>query len=121
MVYIPLRDNSADGILSIASFHHLATVERRMKALTEMKRLLKTDGIILLSVWSIRQPKKLKKKYRFHFGDNIVKWTIPDGETYDRYYYIFSVEELYHLFNIAGLNVIKHFWEYGNEVFIIRK
>jgi len=64
MMKINLPDNSADAIICIASFHHLASPENRIKSLLEMKRLIKpTIGKILLSVWSIKQPQKTRIKF----------------------------------------------------------
>ena len=118
IVDIPHEDNSFDYILCIAMFHHLSTVERRMKALYEMKRILNPGGKILLSVWSIHQPKKTKRQFK-HYGDTNVPWKSLEGIVYDRYYYIFMVEELKHLITKCGMTCEKHFWDCGNEVFVI--
>ena len=61
MISIPFKNNSFDSILSIASFHHLKTIEERHSCLKEMNRVLNKNGNILLSIWSINQPKKTKK------------------------------------------------------------
>ena len=49
MCSLPFKDNTFDAVLSIAAFHHLATPERRMKALQEMLRVLKpgSESLIL--------------------------------------------------------------------------
>ena len=57
--------------------------------------------------------KKIKK-----YGDNLSR--NKNGKIYDRYYYIFKVDEIIRLFNQTGWKVISHTWEYGNEVFIIK-
>ena len=62
MTNIPYKNNSFDAIISIASFHHLSTIDERIICLQEMKRILKQNGKILLSIWSINQPNKTKKK-----------------------------------------------------------
>lgn len=120
MCSIPLTDDSYDGILSIASFHHLSNEERRIKALKEMKRLIKPNnkGKILLSVWSINQPKKTRRTFKY--GDNLVPWN-KDGKIYERYYYIFKIEEIELLFKNVGLNILEHKWDCGNEIFILSK
>ena len=41
MCNLPLNNASVDGILCIASFHHLKTIDRRQKALGEMYRILR--------------------------------------------------------------------------------
>ena len=70
MTTLPFEDNTFDYIISIASFHHLSNNERREQALKEMKRVLKPNGEILLSVWSIDQSHN--KKLTFTYGDNFV-------------------------------------------------
>ena len=38
-----------------------------------------------------------------------------------RFYYIFKIKELMDLFNKAGLTILEHKWDCGNEVFILQK
>ena len=57
-----------------------------------MKRLIKPECKILLSVWSINQPAKTKKSFD-KYGDNIVLWN-NYGTIYERYYYIFKIDEI---------------------------
>ena len=110
-----------DHILAIASFHHLSTEERRLEALREMHRVTKEGGSMLLSVWSIDQPANTKQAKNIKaYGDTMVSWD-KFGEKYERYYYIFEVEELKRLFKKTGWKVKNHSWEYGNEVFILQK
>lgn len=120
MCDIPLLDEKYDAILSIASFHHLSDEERRIKALKEMKRLIKPngEGKILLSVWSINQP--LKTRRTFKYGDVIVPWN-KNGKIYERYYHIFNIKKLKLLFEIVGLKIIDYKWDCGNEIFILTK
>ena len=118
MTNIPLPNDSADIIMSIASFHHLYTVERRLQSLNEMKRLIKPNGKILLSVWSVVQPKKTRRTFKH--GDNIVTWD-KHGEIFERYYYIFKIDEIKELFHNVGLKIESHIWDCGNEVFILSK
>ena len=41
IISVNLESNIADGLICIAVFHHLSTVEHRIDALKEMRRLLK--------------------------------------------------------------------------------
>lgn len=120
MTSLPLFDRSCDAILSIASFHHLSTRERRIKCLLEMKRVLKDNkpdkNKILLSVWSKKQPKNIKRF--FEYGDNIVPWN-NNGTIYERYYYIFRHNELLELYKEVGLKVFEYKWDCGNEIYIL--
>ena len=50
MTNIPLLSNTFDAIICIASFHHLSSNISRLNSLLEMKRLLKNNGKIMLSI-----------------------------------------------------------------------
>lgn len=120
MTDINFPNHVFDHLLSIASFHHLSTEERRVKALKEMHRIIKPEGSMLLSVWSIRQPPNTKQfKSIKNYGDVMVSWN-KYGETFDRYYYIFDIDEIKNLFKITGWKILSHSWDYGNEVFILK-
>jgi SAM-dependent methyltransferase len=116
MMKIELPDNSADSILCIAAFHHLDCHQNRINSLNELKRLIKPQGDILLTIWSKNQPPKTRVKFE-NYGDNIVYWK----NKYPRYYYIFSLDEIKNLFNIVGLIVKSHIYDCGNEVFRLSK
>jgi SAM-dependent methyltransferase len=113
---IKIRDNSADALICIATFHHLSTYENRIKALQELKRIVKINGKILLSVWAKEQPKKTRITFD-KYGDNIVFWK----KKYPRYYYIFELDELKLLIDEVGLNIDNEFYDCGNNVFILSK
>lgn len=116
MTKINLPDNSADSIICIAVFHHLSTHDNRIKALNEMKRLIKPNtGKILLSVWSIYQPKKTRITFK-KYGDVMVDW----NKTHLRYYYIYQINEILNLFNEVGLTVLEHKYDTGNEIFVLQ-
>lgn len=119
MCSLPFKDNTFDAVLSIAAFHHLTTPERRMKALQEMLRVLKPNGKVILSVWSITQPPKTRRVFT-KYGDTIVPWKNPK-ETYERYYYIFEIDEICDLFKKAGFKMAQHYWDTGNEIFELTK
>ena len=116
---IAYNDTIVDRILSIASFHHLKTVERRQKALGEMHRILKIGGKVLLSVWSIEQPKKTRRVFN-KYGDTMVPWN-QRGKIFIRYYYIFMIDELRNMILDAGFFIESHTWNCGNEVFELLK
>jgi len=110
MINLHFKKNMFDCIISIASFHHLNNTNDRIKALEEMKRILIPNGKILLSVWSINQPKKTRRVFT-DYGDTIVPWrNIP------RYYYIFKIDEITNLLE-KYFTIEKHFWDSGNEIF----
>lgn len=121
MINMPFLNNSFDTILCIASFHHLQTVEERHNCLLEIKRILKSNGKILLSVWSFNQPIKTKRTFK-NYGDNIVEWNTnyknKDGKNIiiPRYYYIFTINEITELLEKFFI-IKKKYWNCGNEIF----
>jgi len=116
---IPLDNNSADAIICIAVFHHLSSRENRIQSLLEMKRLVKPGGKILISTWSINQPQKTRRTFN-NYGNNIVLWN-SYGKVYERYYYIFKLDEIKELIKRVGLIIINYEYSCGNEVFSLMK
>lgn len=119
MMMLPFSNESFDHIINIAAFHHLSTETRRLRAVEEMYRVLKPGGKILISVWSIRQPKRTNRHFTL-YGDTMVPWKSTE-ETYERYYYIFKIDELKQLFERYGFITLSHKWDYGNEIFVFQK
>ena len=120
MTDLPIETNSGVGIVCIAAFHHLNNPSDRLKALMEFKRVLKPLSRIMISVWSINQSHagKGNRKLTFHYGDNLVPWN-SNGVIYNRYYYIFEINEIKELFEKAELKLVDHFWNHGNEIYIL--
>lgn len=105
---LPFQDDSFDLILSIAVVHHMSTQERRIKAMEEIKRVLKPRGKCLLYVWD--ESTKHKSKFiPIKDKDYFVTWN-KDKEI-KRYYYLFDLEELKDFCKLCGFNII----EYGKE------
>jgi SAM-dependent methyltransferase len=117
---IPLNNCSADAVICIAVFHHLSNEKNRIDALFEMKRLVKNGGKILLSIWSINQPSKTRRNFS-NYGNNIVLWNNNKGKIYERYYYIFKLDEIKKLFEKAGLIILNYDYNCGNEIFTLMK
>lgn len=68
---IPVRTGAADAVISIAVVHHHATDERRMAALAEMCRCLRTGGTMLVYCWALEQSKR-----KFDQQDVFIPWTL---------------------------------------------
>ena len=84
-----------------------------------MKRIIKSGGRILLSVWSKQQPEKTRRVFN-SYGHNFVEWN-KYGEVYHRYYYIFKESELKKLFAEVGLVIVNSKYDCGNEIYILTK
>ncbi|MDH7507519.1 MAG: class I SAM-dependent methyltransferase, partial [Candidatus Thermoplasmatota archaeon] len=80
--FIPLKNESVDAALYIASLHNIHGKENRIQSLKELKRILKKEGTALISVWSKWQDKYRKiflkkfllKKEELEFGDIDIYW-----------------------------------------------
>jgi len=92
MTKLPFNNDYFDNILVIASFHHLEDNESRIKALNEIKRVLKPSGHVLMSVWDKHAGQ----------GDKVKNW----GGEPARFYYFFDKDELIKLVESSGLNII---------------
>ncbi len=117
---LPLRSGSMDAALCVAVLHHLPSVDERLRALREIRRVLMAGGRSFVSVWAMDQPrfrkavearKDLPAEVR---GDIEVPWTMPDGVVIPRYYHLFQEGELERLIIESGLHGERFFRGPGN-------
>ena len=83
---LPFADATFDQIVYVATLHHLRPEATRRQSLAELGRLLRPGGFALISAWSTAHD-------RFDAEtsvDTTVEWTLPGGETVDRYYHIYD-------------------------------
>lgn len=110
---LPLPDDSFDSIWAIAFFHHIPSKQFRLKALEEIKRVLKKNGKVIMTCWNF---------YQFHYLRILLKFTLrklfglskldfkdvllsPKKIKIQRYYHAFTKKELKKLFQKAGFKV----------------
>ncbi len=109
-----------DGFICVAAYHHLDNDGDRQKALSEMYRILKPNGIGLITVWAMEQP--TDSKFKFTKTDEYVKWTCKD-EIFYRYYHIYKIGDLEN--EIKRLEprfkILNVSWEKGNWNIILQK
>lgn len=105
---LPFKKNFFDYILCIATLHHLKPKDQ-IKAIKEMKRVLKLKGIAFISVWNKKS--SIKEKY--------ISWRVK-GRNYLRYYYFFKMSELKKLFEKYNFQIIKE-KKGENLILIVRK
>ncbi len=103
MVDLKLPDNNFDVIFSIASFHHIPSKKLRKQAVDEIYRVLKKDGILILTAWNLFQWKYLTcftkailssilhLGLKYAWNDLWVKW---GKKPIKRYYHAFLPSEL---------------------------
>lgn len=134
MLDIPLENESKDVVFSIASFHHIPSKKFREKALKEMRRILHSNGLLIISVWNLFQKKSMAQIFKslfspkYDFRDIFVKW---GNSGVARYYHAFTPWELKNMIKNAGFDILemyytKHekktkFWDAYNICVIARK
>lgn len=119
---IKFNDNTFDGIICIAVYHHLSNNNDRKKALDELYRVLKPNGKLLITVWAMEQP--IGSKFDFKQTNEMIKWTsVKTNKIYYRYYHIYRKDELIN--EILELNqkflIINQGYENGNWFIILSK
>ena len=115
---LPFPNNFFDKILSVAVFHHLPSAEFRLRYLKEARRILKPEGLLVLTVWNLNPFKmfligeweralsflkfsilKIFGKSRLDFGDFYIPWQ----KTCQRYIHYFTKKELQRLIEKSEL------------------
>ena len=85
----PVATGSVDLAVYVAVLPHLTTRERRLESLDELARVLVSGGRALVSAWSTEHD-----RFDADEGfDATVLWTLPGGETVDRFYHIYDPGE----------------------------
>lgn len=105
------KDNSFDMVLLFGPLYHLINKEDKLKALTEAKRIVKDDGVILISYYM--------NEYAIithGFRDNNILEAIKNGDIDENYhvtpketdlYSMVRLEDINELNKLAGLKRIK--------------
>ncbi|UPV99618.1 class I SAM-dependent methyltransferase [Halorussus gelatinilyticus] len=86
---LPVRDRTVELAVYVATLHHLPSRAARVGSLDELARVLVPEGRALVSAWSTAH----EKFGRTEGFDTTVDWTLPGGETVERFYHIYSPAE----------------------------
>lgn len=120
---LPFMNNYFNYTMSIAVIHHFCNIKRRIKAISELIRITKIDGEILIYVWAKEQKKFSEEKN----NDIFVPWNFQinvksQKKIYQRYYHLFEKGELESLIkNFHNVNIIDKGYQKGNWYVIIKK
>jgi len=99
---LPLADDWVDLAVYVATLHHLPTRATRRASLDELGRVLAPEGRALVSAWSTAHD----RFDRTESFDTTLDWTLPDGETVDRFYHVFAPADFRALLADAALSVV---------------
>lgn len=97
---LPFATNSFDYVLCLSMLHHL-NAEERLKALKEIKRVVRRNGKVIFSVWN-----KLQLKFFFKSSDLLVPWHVQ-GVRHSRFYHLFTYFEFKKLIENAGFKILE--------------
>ncbi len=125
MINLPYENNFFDTVWMIASFHHLRDKKERIQTLKEIKRVLKENGILIITVWNLYQIKYLKYVINGVYdrlngktkkiNDLFIPWKKKDSTKIHRYYHAFLPNELFELIKREDYTVLEHFFYRSGE------
>ena len=110
----PFADNFFNKVYCVAVFHHIPGKKMRRQFLREIKRVLRRDGKLILTVWSAGnypKAKKYLKQYtikklmglsKMDFGDVLLPW---GQNNQSRYIHFFKEKKLVEEIKQAGFNI----------------
>jgi tRNA (uracil-5-)-methyltransferase TRM9 len=102
---LPFTEGTFDWAIAVATYHHLQGPDEQLKALLELRRVLKPGGEAFLTVWNRCQP-----RFWFKGRETAVPWK-AGSQIVQRYYYLFTYWEFAGLAKKAGFQVLKSFPE----------
>ena len=113
-INLPIKDDCCDAVLYIASLHNIKGESNRILSLKEINRILKKEGIALISVWSRWQDKFRKdflKKWftqinKEEFGDINIYWN-QHGFNIPRFYHLYNKREFLNELKKANLEILE--------------
>lgn len=134
ILHLYYNESSFDAVFAIAVLHHIPSKKLRVKALNEVKRVLRPGGYFILTVWDIWGQSKylwpilvnyLKKtvgKSELDYKDALIPWKAPNGEVLvERYVHAFTKREIKKLVKSAGFKIEKIKREVGYNIYLIAK
>ncbi len=105
---LPFIDSVFDGVSFIATLHHIPDDAGRHEAAKEVIRVLTPGGVALITVWAPEsKPRGVMPAMAGGGADIRVPW----ARIGERYYHIFTPDELRTLVQAAGLSVVKMYKE----------
>lgn len=109
---LPFPPDFFDNVFSIAVLHHIPSEELRIQFLKGIRKVLKPEGKLILTVWDLGIFKKFTLIFKYGFlkvlGKSKLDFSdafIPWGKEILRYLHIFSKNELRRLAQMVGFSV----------------
>jgi len=107
---LPVRTGRVDLAVFVATLPHLPSRALRVASLDELARVLGPEGRGLVSAWSTEHD-----RFDADEGfDTAVEWTLPGGESVDRFYHIYDPDEFRADIGSSGLKLVDFEVSSGN-------
>jgi len=124
---LPFPENYFDNVYSISVLHNIPSRDFQLQYLKEARRVLKSEGLLILRVWDFWRRKegwklflkhsflKMVGKSKMDFYDVLVPWKDSVGKPLvQRYFHCFTKREIKNLIKDAGFK-IKESWRAGKD------
>jgi tRNA (uracil-5-)-methyltransferase TRM9 len=114
---LPFKNSEFNAVFAIALLHHIPSNELRLKTLSEIKRVLKKDGLFALTVWNLWQKryfkylisefkKKVLGKSQLDFKDCYIPWCKGKVKV-QRYCHAFTLRELKKIIQKSNFHILQ--------------
>ena len=111
-LHLSFPNNHFDKVYSIAVLHHIPSNKLRLQFLEGIKRVLKPEGLLVITVWDLWRWRKFKKLFKFtllkasgrsklDYKDVFVPWQ----KDCQRYVHCFTKKELKKLIKKTGFKI----------------
>ncbi len=124
---LPFRNQVFDTLLYIASIHHIPCRRWRRTVLQEAYRVLKTGGVLLVTVWAryqlyflpqlVRNITSRLKGLKESIGDIVKPWRHGESILF-RYYHLYSLKELVDDIMDSGFKIVDKGVYYPRKSFL---
>lgn len=121
---LPLGDGEVQVALMVAVLHHISPRKERLKALGELYRVLSPGGEAEITVWWRGAERFKRRNIRWEGeeeGDCIINWKWGVERPVQRFYHLYTPQELKEDVEEAGFEVLKLEVEGENVVAWVRK
>lgn len=107
-----LKMKNFESVFFIASFHHLLTVEERIKVLENLKKIVLPGSYIFMTHWALESELNREKYNLSVIKDSQNEFWSKDFNIkiweFERFYHCFSLQELEYLFEKIGYEIIEN-------------
>ncbi len=113
ITHVPFKKNSFELIISVAVIHHFKHQKTRQMVIHELLELLKTNGLLIITVWKRDRPGKigdviLKLVQGENSQDEYLPWKNTSGEIIaNRYYHYFTRHDFKELLSPFQKHVVE--------------